>query len=129
MAEIEAWRSRVCRLAPALCRTFETGFVTVVDPCAGAADRGIHRRLRQHPVSPPYEKEPGPIAPPDRILMHGFAVSTKGAKENPALYTLVVNSFDSSSQNQPEFEIGRQVADRMADDLVEGIRQLGLRSS
>src|SRR5262249_39115007 len=63
---------------------------------------------------------------PERIAVLPFAVSAGDVTENQAIGERIKDSFLSSTASERQLEIGHKVSDRMADDLVSGIRALGL---
>ena len=77
-------------------------------------------------VTPQYERPEVALQRPQRILVYDFAVTAKQVQENQGFFQALANSADTSTQSEREREIGRQVADRLAEDLVAGIRDLGL---
>lgn len=77
-------------------------------------------------VRPAFEASAANLSKPKRILVYDFAISTKDVTENQSLFKQAANSFDSTTQTQREFEIAKQVRDRMSEDLVAGILELGI---
>ena len=77
-------------------------------------------------VKPQYERNDVALQRPQRILVYDFAVTPKQVQENQGFFQGLANSADTTTQNEREQEIGQQVANRLAEDLVAGIRDLGL---
>jgi len=77
-------------------------------------------------VKPSYERPETALQRPQRILVYNFAVTPGQVQENQGFFQSLVNSADTSTASEREQEIGLQVADRLAEDLVAGIRNLGL---
>ncbi len=77
-------------------------------------------------VRPAFEASAANVSKPKRVLVYDFAISTKDVTENRSLFNQAANSFDSKTQTQREFEIAKQVRDRMSEDLVAGLLELGM---
>ena len=77
-------------------------------------------------VRPKYDNREAALARPDQILVYTFVVSEAEVTENQGLLGRAFNRLGTSTPNQRELDIGHQVAEQMAEDLVAGIRELGL---
>jgi len=77
-------------------------------------------------VTPRYERAEVALQRPQRILVYDFAVTAQQVQENQGFFQALANSAETSTQSEREQEIGLQVADRLAEDLVAGIKDLGL---
>lgn len=78
-------------------------------------------------VKPQYEQQTSTqTMRPSRVLVYDFAVSAAQVSENQGLFAAVVNSLGDTTENERELAIAQEVRDRMAEDLVAGIRDLGL---
>lgn len=78
-------------------------------------------------VQPKYEQRtPSTAVRPSQVLVYDFAVSAAEVSENQGFFAAVRNSLSDTTENDREREIAREVQSRMAEDLVAGIRELGL---
>ncbi|HVN84759.1 MAG TPA: DUF4410 domain-containing protein [Candidatus Binatia bacterium] len=77
-------------------------------------------------VKPLYERPEAALQRPQRILVYDFAVTAQQVQENRGPIQELANANDTATQSEREREIGFQVADRLAEDLVAGIRALDL---
>jgi hypothetical protein len=77
-------------------------------------------------VQPRLETRAQGLQRPDRILVFNFAVSTDEVSANQGVLARVRAAASGTSQEQEELEIGRQVSNSLAEELVKGIQGLGL---
>jgi len=78
-------------------------------------------------VQPRYEQRAAaPIVRPSQVLVYDFAVTDTNVRENQGLLATVGNSLSSTTKTDREQAIAQKVQTRMAEDLVAGIRKLGL---
>jgi hypothetical protein len=77
-------------------------------------------------VRPAFEQSAAQMRSPRRVLVYDFAISTKDVTENQSLFNQAANNMGSSTQTQRELEIAQQVRDRMSEDLVAGLLELGM---
>lgn len=77
-------------------------------------------------VTPQYERPEAALQRPDRILVYDFAATAQQVQEDQGFFQSMLNSTEVSTQSEREQEIGRQVANRLSEDLVAGIQSLGL---
>lgn len=78
-------------------------------------------------VKPKYEPRiEESVVRPSKVLVYDFAVSGAEVRENQGLFATVGNALSNTTKNDRELVIGRQVRDRMVEDLIVGIRDLGL---
>lgn len=78
-------------------------------------------------VQPKYEQRlAGPVVRPSQVLVYDFAITDANVRENQGLFATVGNSLRNSTKNDRELAIAQAVQNRMVDDLVAGIRKLGL---
>jgi hypothetical protein len=77
-------------------------------------------------VRPVYEQSAAQVSQPRRVLVYDFAISTRDVTENQSLFNQAANNMGSSTQTQRELEIAQQVRDRMSEDLVAGLLELGI---
>lgn len=78
-------------------------------------------------VQPKFEQRmAGPVVRPSQILVYDFAVTSAGVSENQGLFATVGNSLRNTTKNDRELAIAQAVQNRMVEDLVAGIRNLGL---
>ena len=68
------------------------------------------------------------LPPPSVVLVYRFAVNQNDITENQSLFQKAINAAGSTTQDERSAEIGRQVAQTLADDLVAKIKELGLRA-
>jgi hypothetical protein len=78
-------------------------------------------------VQPKYEQRTaGPELRPGRVFVYDFSVTAADVSENQGFFAAVRNSLSDTTENERELAIAREVQTRMAEDLVAGIRDLGL---
>src|SRR5262249_18195160 len=79
-------------------------------------------------VQPKYEqKTAGPPLRPGRVFVYDFAVTAADVSENQGFFaSLYNNALSDTTENERTRAIAQEVQNRMSDDLVEGIRDLGL---
>ncbi|MGE0683634.1 MAG: DUF4410 domain-containing protein [Candidatus Binatia bacterium] len=78
-------------------------------------------------VQPKYEPQmAGPVVRPSQVLVYEFALTTSDIRENQGLFAAVGNALSDATKNDRELAIARKVQNRMTEDLVSGIRNLGL---
>jgi hypothetical protein len=78
-------------------------------------------------VKPQYEQPlAGPVLRPGRVYVYDFSVSAADVTENQGFFAAVRNSLSDSTENERELTIAREVQTRMTEELVAGIRDLGL---
>lgn len=78
-------------------------------------------------VQPKYEQRmAGPIIHPSQVLVYDFDVAAAGVSENQGLFAVAHNAMSGTSKNDRELAIAQMVQNRMVEDLVAGIRNLGL---
>ncbi|HEV8711977.1 MAG TPA: DUF4410 domain-containing protein [Candidatus Binatia bacterium] len=79
-------------------------------------------------VQPKYEQraaaEPSPR--PGRVFVYDFAVTAAEVSENRGPLVSLVNALGDKTENERELAIAQEVQNRMAEDLVAGIQELGL---
>src|SRR5438034_2105557 len=79
-------------------------------------------------VQPKYEQPTaGPTLRPSRFFVYNFSVTAAEVSENQGFFTGLYNSaFSDTTENQRQLAIARDVQNQMSEDLVAGIRDLGL---
>jgi len=78
-------------------------------------------------VQPKYEQRTaGPVVRPSQVLVYDFAITDTDVSENQGLFAVARHSLSSTSKTDRELAIAQQVQNRMLEDLVTGIRDLGL---
>ena len=77
-------------------------------------------------VRPQQESAPAGFSRPTNILVYDFAVSESDVRENQGFLAQIRRGWSTSTQSERDLELGRQVAGAYAEDLVSGIRELGL---
>jgi uncharacterized membrane protein len=78
-------------------------------------------------VQPKYEQQlAGPVVRPSQVLIYDFAITAADVSENQGLFAVARHSLSSTTKNDRELAIARTVQSRMVEDLVKGIRDLGL---
>jgi hypothetical protein len=77
-------------------------------------------------VQPQFESAKLQLQRPDRILVYDFAVSTKEVTENQGFFQQSVNEFRDVTPYQHEQEIADEVKKVAAEEIIEGIHNLGL---
>jgi hypothetical protein len=79
-------------------------------------------------VQPKYEQQiTGPVVRPSQVLVYDFAISDADVRENQGFFAAVGNSLSDTTKNDRELAITHRVQNRMVEDLIAGIRDLGLR--
>ncbi len=63
---------------------------------------------------------------PERILVYDFAVTTAEVKENQGMFQSKINEVQGITTREHEQEIAAEVRKVAAEELVEGIRKMGL---
>ena len=79
-------------------------------------------------VKPKYEQRTaGPVLRPSRVFVYDFSITAAEVSENQGFFKGLYNSvLSDTTENERELAIGRDVQNRMSEDLVAGIRDLGL---
>ena len=78
-------------------------------------------------VQPRYEQQTaGPVLRPGRVLVYDFSVTAADVSENQGFFAAVRNSLSDTTENERVVTISEEVRTRMAEELVAGIRDLGL---
>lgn len=78
-------------------------------------------------VQPRYEqRSTASVVRPSQVLVYDFAITDTDVRENKGLLATVGNSLSSTTKNDRELAIAQKVQNRMGEDLVVGIRKLGL---
>lgn len=78
-------------------------------------------------VQPKYEQQmAGPVIRPTQVFVYDFALAGADVRENQGLFAAVGNALSKATKNDRELAIALKVQNRMAEDLVAGIRDLGL---
>ena len=78
-------------------------------------------------VQPKYEQQlAGSVVRPSQVLVYDFAATTANVRENQGLFAAAGHSLSSTTKNDRELAIVQTVQNRMAEDLVSGMRELGL---
>jgi hypothetical protein len=78
-------------------------------------------------VQPEYEQQmTSSIVRPSQVLVYDFALTGTDVHENQGLFSVVGNSLSSTTKNDRELAIAQKVQNRMTEDLVAGIRDLGI---
>jgi hypothetical protein len=78
-------------------------------------------------VQPKYEQRTaGPVLRPGRVFVYDFSVTAADVSENQGFFVGIRNSLSNTTENERELTIAREVQNRMSDDLVAGIQELGL---
>ena len=79
-------------------------------------------------VQPKYEqKTAGPVLRPGRVFVYDFAITAADVSENQGFFaSLYNNALSDTTENERESAIAQAVQSRMSEDLVAGIRDLGL---
>ena len=67
-----------------------------------------------------------PLPRPDLIVVHDFAVTPEEVGLRYGLVARMEERFDTEPRSEQERDVGRQVADALAESLVTEIRDLGL---
>jgi hypothetical protein len=78
-------------------------------------------------VKPKYEQQTaGPVIRPGRVLVYDFSITAADVSENQGFFAQVRNSLGDTTENERVLAIGQEVRTKMAEELVAGIRDLGL---
>ncbi|MGE0827236.1 MAG: DUF4410 domain-containing protein [Candidatus Binatia bacterium] len=78
-------------------------------------------------VQPKYEQRTaGPVGHPRKVLVYDFALTGTEVRENQGLFATVGNALHDTTKNDRELAIAQKVQTRMVEDLITGIRNLGL---
>ena len=77
-------------------------------------------------VKEKYESAATGASPPGIVLVYKFAVSLQDVTENQAIFHKAIDAVQGTTRGQRAQEIAEGVADRMADELVKRIDDLGL---
>jgi hypothetical protein len=79
-------------------------------------------------VQPKYEQRAaGPVVRPSQVLVYDFAVSVADVSENQGFFAGVYHNLrNDTTENEREVAIAREVQNRMSEELVARIRDLGL---
>jgi len=79
-------------------------------------------------VRPTYEQQTaGPALRPSRVFVYDFSVTAADVKENQGFFNSLYNdAFSDTTENDRQLAIARDVQNQMSEDLVAGIRDLGL---
>jgi len=108
-----AWRNLSCSVG----RSSWAVAILLVFTVAGCAQTVVQPRL---------ETRAQGLQRPDRILVFNFVVNTAEVSTNQGVLARVRAAASGTSQEEKESEIGRQVSDSLAEELVKGIQKLGL---
>ena len=63
---------------------------------------------------------------PQTVLVYKFAVNMAEVQENQGIFQKAINAAESTTQDEQTREIARDVSNRLADELVVRITELGL---
>lgn len=63
---------------------------------------------------------------PERVLIYNFAVSPQDVEENSSIFAKMARNFQDQDQTAEEMQLGREVADALAEELTRKIAALGL---
>lgn len=79
-------------------------------------------------VQPKYEHRTpaASVIRPSQVLVYDFALTDADVRENQGLFATVGNAMSGTTKSDREMAIAQKVQLRMAEDLVAGIRALGL---
>lgn len=69
-----------------------------------------------------------PLPKPERILVYDFAISPKDVKLSSLRVSHLLHDVDKRSQTEEQLKVGREVADRLATELVKDLGELGFRA-
>jgi Domain of unknown function (DUF4410) len=72
------------------------------------------------------QRTAGPVVRPSQVLVYDFAVTDTDVRENQGLLAVVGNALSDTTKNDRELAIAQKVQNRMVEDLIAGIRKLGL---
>ncbi len=91
--------------------------ISLVAFCIGACARTV--------VRPETEMQSFGLSPPQQILVCNFALTEAEAAENQRPVKKMDNEKSSASEGERDRETGRQVANAMTKELIQGLRDLG----
>ncbi len=79
-------------------------------------------------VKPQYEQRAAESATrPSQVFVYDFAITAAEVSENQGLFTRIYNNaLSDTTENEREMAIAQEVQNRMSENLVAGIRDLGL---
>ncbi len=78
-------------------------------------------------VQPKYEQPTAvAVTRPSQVLVYDFAISAADVSENQGFFAAVRNSLSDTSEHERGMAIAREVRERMSEELVAKIRDLGL---
>ncbi|HVM97165.1 MAG TPA: DUF4410 domain-containing protein [Candidatus Acidoferrales bacterium] len=77
-------------------------------------------------VRPGMYTQPNTLTRPQRVLVYPFAVSESEVKENQSMLSHAWNGASGTTELERAQEIGHQAAQAYAEDLVAGIKDLGM---
>jgi Domain of unknown function (DUF4410) len=78
-------------------------------------------------VKPTYvQPMAGPMLRPGRVYVYDFSVTAADVSENQGFFAAMRNSLSDTTENERVLTIGQEVRTRMSEELVAGIRDLGL---
>lgn len=78
-------------------------------------------------VQPKYEQPTAaPAVRPSQVLVYDFAISAADVSENQGFFAAVRNSLSDTTEHERGMTIAREVQERMSEELVAKIRDLGL---
>lgn len=63
---------------------------------------------------------------PQQVLIYNFAVSPGDVQQNASIIARLRRNLQQASQTAEEIQIGREVADALATELVQKVRDMGL---
>lgn len=65
---------------------------------------------------------------PQQVLIYNFAVTPGEVKQNSSMFARLKRNFQQADQTAGEIEVGREVADALATELVTKIQAMGLNA-
>jgi hypothetical protein len=78
-------------------------------------------------VKPQYEQPmAGAVLRPSQVFVYDFSVTAADVSENQGFFAAMRNSLSDTTENERVLTIGQEVRTRMSEELVAGIRELGL---
>ena len=63
---------------------------------------------------------------PKQVLIYNFAVSPSDVRENASIFAKLERNLQNTNQTAEEVQIGREVADALAAELVQKVQDMGL---
>lgn len=66
------------------------------------------------------------LARPQQVLIYNFAVSPADVQQNSSIFAKLERNMKQANPTAEEMEVGREVADALATELVEKVRAMGL---